>query len=239
MGVRSMVFSPRVKKPTRKAAMILATNRETAEMARRIGAQRVEFLPDTALLPEVVPQGPPSRSPSKRPRILWVGKDFPWKGLPLAIASVRELQHDMDVELLVAGAEPVAGATNVTWLGTLPFNEMPDLYRSADVFLFTSLRESMGSQIIEAAAQGLPIVALDLHGVSTFVPDDASIKVPLSGPEETIRALSRGLGIVLSDEKRRVAMSKAAWRFGQSHTLAARAAYINAVYASVSIRSPS
>ena len=36
--------------------------------------------------------------------------------------------------------------------------EMPDLYRSADVFLHMSLLESFGNVFLEAMASGLPIV---------------------------------------------------------------------------------
>jgi len=214
--------------------MVLATNRETADMAHRLGARRVESLPDTALLPETVPRSLPSHRRPVRPRILWVGQNIPRKGLSLAIAAANDLQRTTDAELAVAGPSPIAGTEGVTWLGKVPFNEMPKLYGSADVFLFTSLREAMGSQVIEAAGQGLPIVALDLHGVSTFVPNDASIKISLSDPAETVSALSRALRIVLTDQERWQAMSAAAWRFGQEQTLAARATFINNIYDEVS-----
>lgn len=42
---------------------------------------------------------------------------------------------------------------------TLPAEEMPLLYRSADVFLHPALQESFGNVYIEAAACGIPLVA--------------------------------------------------------------------------------
>lgn len=44
---------------------------------------------------------------------------------------------------------------------TLPSDQMPDLYRSADVFLHSTLQESFGNVYVEAMAVGLPIVAHD------------------------------------------------------------------------------
>jgi glycosyltransferase involved in cell wall biosynthesis len=38
---------------------------------------------------------------------------------------------------------------------------MPDLYRSADLFLHTKIRESFGNVYIEALSCGIPIVAHD------------------------------------------------------------------------------
>ncbi len=44
---------------------------------------------------------------------------------------------------------------------TYPFEQMPDLYRSADVFLHTKIEESFGNVYIEALSSGIPIVAHD------------------------------------------------------------------------------
>ena len=44
---------------------------------------------------------------------------------------------------------------------TLPSDQMPDLYRSADVFLHPTLYESFGNVYVEAMAVGLPVVAHD------------------------------------------------------------------------------
>jgi glycosyltransferase involved in cell wall biosynthesis len=43
--------------------------------------------------------------------------------------------------------------------GTFTHEQMPDLYRSADLFLHTKIRESFGNVYIEALSCGVPIVA--------------------------------------------------------------------------------
>ena len=50
--------------------------------------------------------------------------------------------------------------------------EMPDLYRSADVFLHMSLLESFGNVFLEAMASGLPIVGHDTPRLRWIVGDD-------------------------------------------------------------------
>jgi glycosyltransferase involved in cell wall biosynthesis len=47
------------------------------------------------------------------------------------------------------------------WRMTLPIDQMPDLYRSADVFLHPTFWESFGNVYVEALATGLPVVAHD------------------------------------------------------------------------------
>lgn len=44
---------------------------------------------------------------------------------------------------------------------TLPADQMPDLYRSADLFLHPTLYESFGNVYVEAMAVGLPVVVHD------------------------------------------------------------------------------
>jgi glycosyltransferase involved in cell wall biosynthesis len=44
---------------------------------------------------------------------------------------------------------------------TLPLDQMPDLYRSADVMLHPTFHESFGNVYAEALAIGIPVVAHD------------------------------------------------------------------------------
>ena len=59
---------------------------------------------------------------------------------------------------------------------TLPFEQMPNLYRSADVLLHMSQDEAFGNIYIEAAACGLPVVGHD-HENTRWILDDMGILV--------------------------------------------------------------
>jgi glycosyltransferase involved in cell wall biosynthesis len=50
-------------------------------------------------------------------------------------------------------------AEDVDWRS---YTSLPDLYRSADLFVFSSYTESFGHPLVEAMATGLPIVASDI-----------------------------------------------------------------------------
>lgn len=47
-------------------------------------------------------------------------------------------------------------------LGTVPYRQLPEYYRQADIFLFPSYTESFGHPLVESMASGLPIVASDV-----------------------------------------------------------------------------
>lgn len=58
----------------------------------------------------------------------------------------------------------------------LPYHHMPDLYRTADIFLHMSMDEPFGNVYLEALATGLPIVAHD-RAVTRWILEDTSILV--------------------------------------------------------------
>ena len=75
-----------------------------------------------------------------------------------------------DAHLVVAGDGPLRGEFDAAGERLMPgrvrrlvvpSDQMPDLYRSADVFLHTALFESFGNVYVEAMATGLPVVAHD------------------------------------------------------------------------------
>jgi len=59
---------------------------------------------------------------------------------------------------------------NVTLLwGPMPINDIAELYRSCDAFVFPTKGEGWGLPLIEAAASGLPIITVPYSGHTEFV----------------------------------------------------------------------
>jgi glycosyltransferase involved in cell wall biosynthesis len=118
-------------------------------------------------------------------RLLAVGRLAREKGLD----TLLEAAGGLPVEVVIAGAGPeearlkrLAG-TNVTFLGNITRDALPDLYANADVLVMPSRSEPWGMALNEAALAGLPLVsttaaggALELieNGVNGFLvaPDD-------------------------------------------------------------------
>jgi glycosyltransferase involved in cell wall biosynthesis len=121
-------------------------------------------------------------------------------------------------------------ADRVTWHGHVPWEQVRTAYRTHDVFLFNSLRDSFGSQLLEAMAHGLPIVTLDLHGARAFVPDAASIKVAAKTPEATAKGLARALDTLARHPDRWQEMQQAGRDLTRQMTWARKAERITALY---------
>src|SRR5262249_2988454 len=58
---------------------------------------------------------------------------------------------------------------SATFLGWLSGEELPRAYASADVFLFASTTDTYGQVILEAAASGLPVIAVAEGGPAALI----------------------------------------------------------------------
>jgi len=75
----------------------------------------------------------------------------------LVIAGEGELRPDLEHQIANAGLQD-----RVTLLGEIPRTRVGLVFRAADVFAFSSRWETFGLALIEAAANGLPLVATGL-----------------------------------------------------------------------------
>jgi glycosyltransferase involved in cell wall biosynthesis len=115
--------------------------------------------------------------PADRLIVLMVSALIPTKRVEAGIEAVSRIP---DAHLVVAGDGPLRQAVTARAAALLPgrfsqlsvaAEQMPDLYRSADVFLHLSKEEAFGNVFIEAMACGLPVVAHDTRRARWIVGD--------------------------------------------------------------------
>lgn len=149
-------------------------------------------------------------------RVLYVGRLVADKGvaeLIKAIALLRE--RGRDVHLRVAGDGPDRQALaslasdsgipdHVRFLGALPQEELPDLYRRATLVAVPSFREGLGLTAIEAMACGCPVVASDIPSLREIISDGRTGL--LAKPGDT-NDLARAVEAVLDDESLRESLA--------------------------------
>ncbi|GAA3926414.1 glycosyltransferase [Hymenobacter algoricola] len=213
----------------RHATLVLASNDESAALARRLGAKRVELFLDTGLPEAFHAVSCPVRLSQPVLQLLWVGRLYPNKALPLVLDALAQVDPWIPFHLTVLGDGPMEHLVpgwieeyglqgRVTWRGRVPWTEVHDCMVSHDVFIFGSLRDSFASQFMEAMATGLPIITLNHQGARTFLPAAAAIKVPVTQPEETTAAMARAVEYLYNHPTERLAMGRAGYEFAHLQT---------------------
>jgi glycosyltransferase involved in cell wall biosynthesis len=147
--------------------------------------------------------------------VLFVGRLLPEKGLSVLFDAYGKVQAGMqDTALLVAGDGPMRGECkrrvrddrleDVSFLGFVSQEELPEVYVAADVFALPSLVEPWGVVVNEAMACGLPVLLSDRVGASADLVEEG-VNGFVVGTGDA-RALSEAILEVLSDENRRAEM---------------------------------
>lgn len=72
---------------------------------------------------------------------------------------------------LISLARKLGIVNQVTFLGSFPFSQMPEIYSLADILASTSLTETQGYTTLEAMTAKLPVIAIRAPGTQDFVQD--------------------------------------------------------------------
>src|SRR5207245_1725379 len=114
--------------------------------------------------------------------------------------------HGTQPEQLRRLASSLAVATRIGFLGVRPHHALVECYRAADVFLFASETETQGLVLAEAAACGLPAVAVDAPGCDEVVRDGDTGILTKGDPAALAEAV---IGLLLDPERRRAMARRA------------------------------
>ena len=123
----------------------------------------------------------------KTVRCLAIGRLIPRKGFQFLIRALPQIldkvSHNFEIEIIGDGpyreeliglAENLGVASYIHFTGTVPYSELPQKYREADIFILPSLAEGMPLVVLEAMGTGLPIIASRVQGIDELVAEDVN-----------------------------------------------------------------
>ena len=129
----------------------------------------------------------------------------------IAGARLVLVGHGTQADGLRRMAAGLNAAPRIAFAGVCAHEELPDYYRAADLFLFASETETQGLVLAEAAACGLPAVAVNAPGCAEVVHDgDTGVLTKADAA-----ALAEAAVGLLVDTSRRAAMAARARRLAE------------------------
>jgi glycosyltransferase involved in cell wall biosynthesis len=212
------------------AAAVVPANTETRGLLSSCGVKSREVMLDTGA-PEGTPSHDPGRGGNQGPlRLMYAGQLERRKGLELSIRALALVSgrsgtdwifdiygSGPDSERLLQIATELGISDNVMFHGQVAQSELSHAFGSADVFLFTSLRDTSGGVNLEAMAHGVPIVCLAHQGVGDITDDGCAERIAPAPIPETITALADGIQRMADDPGRRATMGMAAAKRAAEH----------------------
>jgi glycogen(starch) synthase len=175
-----------------------------------------------------------------RPRVLFVGRLAPQKGVGTLVEAAGLLEHPSAQVLLVGdGPERKALERETERLGVgdclrfegfVTHDRLPAAMAHADVLVLPSLYEELGTVLLEAMQAALPIVASRTGGIPDVIEDGVNgLLVPPGDPEALARAIDR----ILSDGDLARRLSEGAHERGKDYDWEVIAEHVLRVYQSL------
>lgn len=151
-------------------------------------------------------------------RLIYAGRLVPSKGLELLIEALSRCET-RNTRLSIFGtgeqgewyrnlAVERGVDERIEWRGFVPREEILNEFLKSDVFVFPSLKEAMGTVVMEAMAAGLPVICVDHGGPGYLVTDDTGIKIQIADKERMIDELAAAIDRLVSNQGMRLQMGQ-------------------------------
>lgn len=156
------------------------------------------------------------------PRALFVGRLARDKRIDQLVRAVAMLEQPC---LLISGrgddrrrleelAAELEIADRVRFLGFVPDEDLPGVYRASDVFMIAAEVEVQSIPTLQAAATGLPIVAADAAALPEIVRDGEN---GYTVTPDDVPGFARALRRILASPTRKAVYGKASLKIGRQH----------------------
>lgn len=202
-------FSWRVREAAKAAAILLTSNSTGLRDFRRIHNVEPRLLLETGV---TTTQETSSINCDLHGslKILWSGEFKYHKAFQLLLYALSEMPPKYAYKLRVLGRGPLEHKWRdlsrqlgvepfCEWLGWLPHEDAMKEYQWADVFIFTSLRDTSGNVVLEALSRGVPVICFDHQGAGDIVTDGCGIKIPVTTPNRAITGFTHAIETLIDD----------------------------------------
>ena len=184
------------------AAIIAASSQTFSEFAKY--RDKLFFVPEPGISRSLCFGSARNPEPDAKLKLIFVGGLVPRKACDLALRAAASLLKSGLAHFTVVGDGPELNRLEqlarslgvekaVFFPGWLGHAEVLSLLRSADVFLFPSVRDNGAGVVFEALASGAVPVVADFGGPGDIVYPEVGYKVPLTNEHEVVAQMERAL----------------------------------------------
>ena len=175
----------------------------------------------------------------KKPTILYIGRVDPEKSLDVLMNAFIKVQEIVEMaQLVIVGdgtmrpklekmAEKAGISDKVVFTGRVIGKDLPQLYRTGDVFAITSKTETQSIVLLEAMATGLPAVAVKAGAIPELVHNGENGYLCEA---DDVDAVANSLICILQDKNLRETMSEKSLELIKKHDISYTLTRIEEIY---------
>jgi glycosyltransferase involved in cell wall biosynthesis len=194
-------YLPFTRSTYRHAAAIIAASSQTyAELAEY--CDKLFFVPEPGIARSLCFGDSRSPNPGAKLELIFVGGLVPRKACDLALRAAAPLLRSDLARFTVVGDGPERNRLEqltrslgiekaVSFCGWLSHAEVLSRLRSADVFVFPSVRDNGAGVVFEALATGAVPVVVDFGGPGDTVHPEVGYKVPLTNASDMVSQIEK------------------------------------------------
>lgn len=226
----------------RRASAIVVGSQATWSQLPRAYRRKSVYIPENGIDRARVSSDQPREEASDPPRIVFIGRLVPYKGMDILIRACASLLSDGRARLEVIGNGPemerlraIAAsegvADKIEFTGWLEHREAQRRLGRCDIFAFPSIREFGGGVVLEAMALGLAPVVVDYGGPAELVTEHTGCAIPLGTREQLVERFRQRLTRLVEHPQEAKEMGRRAReRVMRKFTWEAKAAQVLEVY---------
>lgn len=210
----------RVRKAVRRANVVISASTNSQQSLMKYFRLNSPLLNETGCIVQhkknLESKYPVDKETTDPLELLWVGKMDFRKQLGLAIKTLFSVRKGL-LRLHVVGAgdsfeykclaAKLKVNDSIVWHGEVSHNQVQDLMQKSDILFFTSVAEGTPHVVLEAFANGLPVVCFDTCGQGDCVNEKVGVKIPLTNPKQSAKDFAQVLNDLYEHREKLAEMS--------------------------------
>lgn len=206
--IRRWKWCPWIRLSFGHSKLILCANTESEGMIEPVYPGKTRTMTEIGAHRKDITETVEDRSRPSALTLVWIGQMEPWKAWDITLRALARalgrLKPGESIRLTLLGrgrqeAEAAALAAelklgdHVKFLKRIPLEELNQLIDDADAMLFSSVKDTSGTVLLESMSRGKPVICIRHQGAGDISTDDCSIRVEPGGMDETIEGFASAM----------------------------------------------
>ncbi|MFZ0393021.1 MAG: glycosyltransferase [Terracidiphilus sp.] len=233
-------YAPSPRRAFAKASALIAATSGIREAIQRFYDRDSSVICEIGAPPVSVSR-PCPRSPEEPLRLLWSGNHNPGKVLPILLRAFAGVPARVDWRLTVLGAGPCTSGwrrlsarlgleSRCEWLGQIPRVQALAVMQSAHVLVITSLYDLTSTVLVEALANGVPVICPNLYGFRDALTPQCGFRLAPASPADLVAGIARAIVELHDSEELRYRMALAALSRSKEFSWEKKAEAVDRIY---------